>query len=501
MTLNTARPIASEPPPAAGDPRRRAVYALMPACAILAVSLVAAINLAIPKLSASSLHPSASQLLWIVDIYVLVFGCLLIPAGALGDRYGRKGALLTGLAIVAVGCLLTAAAPGVPLLLCGRALTGIGAALVMPATLSLMMQVTAPDRRPEAVAVWTAATGIAGIVGNFGGGLILEYLPWEGLFLAVAPIAVVLAVLAAIFTPRGERHPADLDVAGSALLVATVAALLYGIIEGPSLGWTSAPVLGALALSALLLAGFTAYAVRTAHPLLDPRIFRSPQLRAGSLGVGLAFFGLFALFFVNAQYLQYAKGFSPLLTGLAIGPLAVGMMLISRRSIGWATRFGTRRMVAAGLLTLAAGLALLSLADASTPYAAYAGFLVVMSAGMGLCVPSLSAAVMTSLPHNRAGMGSGLNGATREIGSALGVAVFGTILSSRFASSLHGSTVAGIGRKDSPAAALATAGRAGHAQVVTAFTDAMSVGYRVMCVGVLILTPVILHWLRPSANR
>jgi predicted MFS family arabinose efflux permease len=473
----------------------------MPACAILAVSLVAAINLAIPKLSASSLHPSATQLLWIVDIYVLVFGCLLIPAGALGDRYGRKGALLTGLAIVAAGCLLTAAAPGVPLLLCGRALTGVGAALVMPATLSLMMQVTAPDQRSHAVATWTAATGIAGIAGNVGGGLILQYLPWQGLFLAVAPLAVILAVLAAALTPRGHRHPADLDMRGSALLVAAIAALMYAIIEGPSLGWTSAAVLGVLALSAVLLAVFTLYAMRAAHPLLDPRVFRIPPLRAGSLGVGLTFFGLFALFFVNAQYLQYAKGFSPLVTGLAIGPLSVGMMLISRRSIGWAARLGTRRVVGAGLLGLAAGLALLSLADASTPYLVYACFLVVMSAGMGLCVPSLSTAVMTSLPRSRAGMGSGLNGATREIGSALGVAVFGTILTSRFVSSLHGSTVIGAAHVHSAAAALATAGPTGRAQVVTAFTDAMSVGYRVTGAIVLVLTPVILHWLKPAPVR
>ncbi|MGW6867344.1 MFS transporter [Streptomyces sp. NPDC054904] len=434
----------------------------MAACSVLVVSLVAAVNLAIPALAASPLDPSAGQLLWIVDTYVLVFGCLLIPAGAIGDRHGRKGALLTGLALVAAGALLSAAAPGVAVLIAGRAVTGVGAALVMPATLSLMLEVTEPAGRPQAVAVWTAATGIAGVVGNIGGGLVLQYLPWQALFLAVAPAAVVLGLLAARFAPRGERRPAALDAIGSVLLVAAAAALLHGIIEGPSAGWTSVRVLGALAASAVLLTLFVARSLRTAHPLIDPRLFRSRRLRAGSLGVGVAFFGLFSLFYVNAQYLQYAKGYSPLLTGCAIVPLAVGMMVASRRSIALAARFGDA-VVAVGLAAIVTGLFLISFATASTPYPVYALFLVVLSLGMGLCVPVLSSAVMTSLPQDRAGLGSGLNGATREIGSALGVGVLGTALSS------HGS-------QD--------------------FSEAMSFGLRVVAVLVLAGSLLTLSWWR-----
>ncbi|MFF3018060.1 MFS transporter [Streptomyces sp. NPDC057939] len=441
---------------------RRAVYIVMAACSVLVVSLVAAVNLAIPKLAASPLEPSAGQLLWIVDTYVLVFGCLLIPAGAIGDRHGRKGALLAGLALVAAGALLSAAAPGVAVLIAGRAVTGVGAALVMPATLSLMLEVTEPAGRPQAVAVWTAATGIAGVVGNVGGGLVLQYLPWQALFLAVAPAATVLGLLAARFAPRGERRPAALDAIGSVLLVAAAATLLDGIIEGPSAGWTSVRVLGALAASAVLLALFVARSLRTAHPLIDPRLFRDRGLRAGSLGVGVAFFGLFSLFYVNAQYLQYAKGYSPLLTGCAIVPLAVGMMVASRRSIALAERFGDA-VVAVGLAGIVTGLILISFATASTPYPVYALFLVVLSLGMGLCVPVLSSAVTTSLPQDRAGLGSGLNGATREIGSALGVAVLGTALSS------HGS-------QD--------------------FSEAMSFGLRVVAVLVLAGSLLTLSWWR-----
>jgi EmrB/QacA subfamily drug resistance transporter len=466
----------------------------MPACATLVVALVAAINLAIPKLSASSLHPSPTELLWIVDTYVLVFGCLLIPAGALGDRYGRKSALLAGLAVLAAGALLSAAAPSVAVLLCGRALTGVGAGLVMPATLSLMVQSSPPQERPHAIAVWTAATGIAGVFGNICGGLVLSALPWQGLFLVVAPLAAVLAALSAFYVPPGERHPAELDLTGCALLTGAVAALLAGIIEGPAHGWTSPPVVGALVLAAALLALFTAYGLRAAHPLVDPRLFRLPGLRAGSLGVGVVFFGLFAVFYVNAQFLQYAKGYSALLTGVAVVPLAAVMVPVSRHSIGWSHRWGARRVVGAGLLITAGGLGLMSLAGAATPYALYALFLMVLACGMGLCVPSLSTAIMATLPRAQAGLGSGLNGATREIGSALGVAVFGTVLSSRFAGTLH------TGHDQSPAGVLAAAAPAARPHVVGAFTAGMSLGYRVVGLIVLLLTPLILHWLRPAAG-
>ncbi|TDD67456.1 MFS transporter [Actinomadura rubrisoli] len=460
----------------------------MSACVVLVVAMVAAINLSIPKLSASSLSPSSTELLWIVDSYVLVFGCLLIPAGALGDRYGRKGALMAGLGVFAAGCLVSAAAPSVAVLLAGRLVTGAAAALIMPATLSLLLQATEPAKRATAIATWTAATGIAGAVGNLGGGAVLEWLPWQGLFLAGAPLAALLAALVARLAPRGERHPADLDLLGAGLLTAALFALLFGIIEGPGRGWTSAQVLGGFACAVVLLAAFVAHALRAAHPLLDPRVFAIARLRSGVLGLGLAFFGLFALFFVNAQYLQYAKGYSPLLTGVAIAPLVVGMVIMSKRSIGLARRFGTRPVVAVGLLTLGVGLGLLSFADASTPYWLYALALVVMSLGMGLCTPALSVGVMASLPSARAGLGSGLNGAAREIGSALGVAVLGTILTDQFADGLP-KALAGHAHSAGEALSAVDAmggGAAVHAQVIGAFTDAMSAGYRVVAVVVCV---------------
>ncbi|ADI04085.1 major facilitator transporter [Streptomyces bingchenggensis BCW-1] len=483
-------------PPDRGRPRPGAVLALMSSCVILTIALVAAVNLAIPKLVASSLHPTSTQLLWIVDAYVIVFACLLIPAGALGDRRGRKGTLLTGLALFAGGCLVSALAPDAAVLIGGRALTGAGAALIMPATLSLAIQSAPPERRPHTIAVWTAATGAAGMVGNFGGGLALQYLPWQGLFWAMAPLALVLLALTARFAPRGERHPAHPDLPGTALLVLGFVALLYGVIEGPERGWTSAGVLGALGAAAVVLTGFVVHALRAAHPLIDPRVFAIPRLRAGTLGVTLSFFGLFALFFVNAQYLQYAKGYSPALTGLAIGPLAIGMLAVSGRSVALAGRFGARRVIAVGLGILAAGLALLTFTDAGTPYPLYALVLLVMAVGMGLSLPTLSVAIMGALPPSRAGLGSGLGSASREVGSALGVAVMGTVLTGRFTDRLPPSLAE---HASSPGQALTAArhlGPAAHTRAVTAFTDAMSVGFGVIAAVVAVLSAVVVIWFR-----
>ncbi|WTW92796.1 MFS transporter [Streptomycetaceae bacterium NBC_01309] len=465
------------------------------ASVLLVMVMVAAINLAIPDLAASGLHPSASELLWIVDAYVIVFAGLLIPAGAVGDRFGRKGALLAGLALFTAGATVSAAAPGVPVLLAGRAITGAGAALVMPATLSILIHATAPARRPQAIATWTLATGIGGLLGNAIGGPVLEYLPWRGLFAVLAPLGAVLFVLTAVALPKVPRTHASLDPVGSTLLVTGFLAVLFGIIEGPDLGWTSARVLGAFALGLALLTAFVGHALRAAEPLLDPRLFRRPGLRAGVLGILVAFVGLFSLFYVNAQYLQYAKDFSVLRTGFAILPLGIGMVAGTRTSVRLVVRFGARGVTAGGMLLIALGLFLMSFVDAGTPYPQYLVYVTALSAGFGLVGPAMSTTVIAALPPERAGLGSGLNGAAREFGSALGVAVFGSVLAARFDAELPDAA----GSAHSIGQALGTADRlgpAGHEQTVTAFTDAMSTGFRVVALVVLVATALVWLWSR-----
>lgn len=480
-------------PRTAATVSRRAVLLAMCACVLVAQSLVAAINLAIPQLSASGLRPSPAQLLWIVDTYVIVFAGLLIPAGALGDRFGRKGALLLGLALFTGGAALCAAAPSVPLLLAGRGISGAGAALMMPATMSLLLQVTEPDRRAAAVASWSSAVAMGGILGNTGGALLLEYLPWQGLFWAYVPLGAVLLAWVARVAPRAPRATAAPDVPGSALLVLGMFALLYGIIEGPGHGWTSAPVLGAFALAVVVLALFVRHGLRARHPVLDPRLFRLPAVRAGAVGVAVVFFGMFALFYVNAQFLQYVRGFGALRAGFGVLPVAVGMMLVTQRSVGWARKTGTTAMVVAGLLLIAAGLLALSTARAGTPYPLYAVYLLVMAAGCGMAMPSLSHAVVGALPQEKAGVGSGLNAAARELGAALGVAVVGTVLSVRFAGRLPDT-----GGETSPQRLLegAADGGPGDAATLAAYTDAVAVGYRIAAVVVVVLAALVALWLR-----
>lgn len=395
----------------------------MSACVVLTVALVAAVNLAIPTLAASALHPSQTQLLWIVDAYVVVFACLLIPAGAAGDKYGRKGVLLIGMGVFALGCLACALAPNVAALIAARALSGAGAAMIMPASLSLTVAAFPPSERAKAIAGWTAATGAAGVVGNVGGGLVMQFLPWQALFLAPVGLAGILAVLAARVAPRVPRHDAHLDLAGAGLLIVASVALLVGIVEGPEAGWGSAVVLGSFAASAVLFCVFVTHQLRAEHPLLDPRLFALPRLRAGTLGVGVTFFGLFALFFTNARYLQEVLGFSPLLTGVAILPLVIPMIVVSRR----AASFDRRRAMAGGLALVVAGLVWLAFALDGAPYLLYAVGPVLMGTGMGFTLPVMSTEIIAALPPQRAGLGSGLNSAARELGSAVGVAVMGTV--------------------------------------------------------------------------
>lgn len=413
----------------AGPPR--AVLLTLCACVTVAQSMVAAINLAIPLLAASPLHPSSSELLWAVDAYVIVFAALLIPAGAFGDRYGRKGALLAGLGLFAAGALTSALAPQAALLIAGRAVSGAGAALIMPATLSMLVQLCPDARtRASALAAWTLSLGLGGALGNIGGGLLQQYLPWQALFWAMVPAGLALVAVAAAVTPKTPRREANQDPIGAVLLMAGSTAVLYGIIEGPSHGWGAPEVLIGFGLGAVLLAVLVRHSLRSPHPLIDPRVFRSPRLSVAVLGTATTFFGLFALFFVNSQYLQYVKGFSAAQAGSAIVPLTVGMILVPRFAVRLEARLGPLIPAAGGLAVIGAGLLAVATADAGTPYALYAVYLVALSFGMGFAAPVLTHGVMANLPADRSGMGAGLNSAAREFGAAIGVAVIGTVMAS-----------------------------------------------------------------------
>jgi EmrB/QacA subfamily drug resistance transporter len=483
----------------------RAVGAVAPAV-VLTIGMVAAVNLAIPKLQASSLHPSVSATAWIVDSYTLVFACLLIPAGALGDRFGRRRGMLVGLGLFAAGSALAALSPSVAVLMCGRALSGVGAALVLPATLAVTLAELEPADRPRAVALWSAVTGVGGVVGNLGGGLAVQLGGWRLLFWAGVPIALAAAGSIAARVPSQTPHRDPVDGGGATLLTAGMVALLFGIIDAPQLGWGSWQILGSLGLAVALLAAFAGYELRVSRPMLDPRLFAVPGVRAGALGIVALFFALFGLFYVNAQYLQDVKGYTPLLAGVCILPVAVVMPYASARSPALATRFGPRATIVAGLLLLALALGLLSFADAGTPYALYGGLLGVVGAGMGIAMAPLSQTMVQALPPSHAGVSSGLNSTTRELGSALGVAVLSTVLTARFADrlparlrSLPGAPGAAV--RHSVTAALRYASNTPDPRVRThlingtrdAFTAGTSLGLRVGVVLLLVTTAVVAH--------
>jgi EmrB/QacA subfamily drug resistance transporter len=505
-----------QPAAAAHDGRRptaagTAVAMIAPAV-ILVIGMVAAVNLAIPSLQASSLRPSVSGTAWIVDSYTLVFACLLIPAGALGDRFGRKRGMLAGLGMFAAGSALAALAPSVAVLMCGRALSAVGAAFVLPATLAVTLARLEPADRPRAVALWSALTGVGGALGNLGGGLAVDLGGWRVLFWSGVPVAIGAALLIAARVPAQTPHDDPVDGGGAMLLTGGSVALLFGIIEAPEFGWGSWQVLGSLALAIALLAAFAWYETRVGYPMLDPRLFRLPGVRAGALGIIALFFALFGLYYVNAQYLQDVKGYSPLLTGVCILPIAALMPFISARSPQLAARIGARVTIVAGMLILAAGLVLLSLATAATPYPLYGLLLAVIGGGMGLAMPPLSGMIVHALPPSHAGVSSGLNSTTREIGSALGVAVLSTVLTTRFASHLPAALQAVPGaqgqaiRHSITAALHYAAGAPGPAARVhlldatrDAFTSGTSVGLRVGA-ALLVLTAAVVAF-QPSGGQ
>jgi EmrB/QacA subfamily drug resistance transporter len=413
--------------------RRKAILATMCLSLVLIVATVSSVNVAIPSLARSPLSPTDTQILWVVDAYALVFAALLLPAGALGDRYGRKGALLIGLVIFAAASVAAAFMTNANLLITFRAIMGIGAALIMPSTLSLLQSSFPRAERPKAIATWAGFAGAGGAIGPLLGGFLVEHYWYGSVFLVAGPLAVMAFVASAALAPRSkEDHPTPLDPLGAVLSVVGFAALLAAIIEGPERGWTDVFVVGGFVVAAVGLVGFVLHERRTAHPMLDMAFFRSPRFAAGSMGITFTFLAMFSMFFVLSQYLQYVRGYSPLQSGLRTLPFAATMIAISPRSPAVAGLLGARRTIVSGMVLMASGLVLLSTVGLSTPYPVIALWIVITAAGVALAMPSLSSGILQSVPMNKAGVGSAVNDTTREVGGAIGIAVVGSIVTSIF---------------------------------------------------------------------
>ena len=420
------------------------------------------LNVALPTL-VRELHASTSSLQWIVDSYVLVFAGLLLTAGSLGDKYGRARALSAGLVVFGLGSVLSAFAGSSSQLIATRALMGMGAAFVMPSTLSILTNsFTDAGERARAIAIWAGVSGLGIGIGPVAGGWLLEHFWWGSVFLINVPVIAIALVLGRLYVPESsDPEQPRLDVVGAGLSIAGLVSLVWTLIEAPHNGWLSATTLVGFVVAAAVLVAFAVWESRVENPMLDVSFFTNARFSAGAGAITLVFFALFGSMFLLTQLLQFVLGFSALKAGMGLLPIAATLMVVAPNSARLVERFGTKVVVASGMATVGAGLLLASRLTVDAGYLDVALSMTVMAAGMGLVMAPATESVMGSLPPAKAGVGSAVNDTTREVGGALGVAVLGSITSSAYAHSLSAYPAV---VKDSLGAAMQVAGRVGGAQ-------------------------------------
>ena len=424
--------------------RQRILPALL--LASFAINLdVTIVNVALPSL-VRELHASTSELQWIVDAYSLVFAALVLAAGSLSDRLGRKGFLLAGLAVFGLASIAGGLTSTSAELIATRCVMGVGAAMIFPATLSLISNVfTDRVERARAIGLWGASAGAAIALGPIVGGWLLERFNWSSIFFAMAPVAAAAAALVALSVPtsRDPRVP-RIDLPGLALSTAAMASLIYTIIEAPAHGWGSTQSLAGFGLAAALFAAFVVRERTAREPMLDLRLFGNLRFTAASGSVTVAFFALAGFIFLITQYFQFLKGYSPLGAGVRVLPVATSVAITSIVGTKLAVRLGTKLVVTVGLLCMLVFFAWVAVATVSTTYLTIALQMVVLGTGMGLTSAPATEAIMGVVPAGQAGVGSAVNDATRLLGGTLGVAILGSIYATVFSNRLTATLPAGL---------------------------------------------------------
>jgi EmrB/QacA subfamily drug resistance transporter len=414
--------------------RRWLILGVLCISLLVVVTAVSSLNTALPTIQ-NELGASGTQLQWIVDAYALVFAGLLLPAGALGDRFGRRGALQFGLVVFGVAAFVASRSSDASQLVAMRAVLGVGAAFIMPATLSIILSSFPFPERPKAIAIWSAFAGVGAAFGPVTSGLLLRHFWWGSVFFINIPLVLLLLVLSVFVLPTGKNpigHP--LDPIGAVLSVVGLVTLVFGIIEGPDRGWSDMLTVGSFVVAVVALVGFVLYELRRSMPMLDPRLFRIRGFSAGSAGVTSVFLIMFAMFFLLSQYLQFVKDYDALGAGLRIVPSALMFFVMAPWIPMLIRRVGIRRLVRAGFVLDAVGLLLLASADASTGYPLILLATMVFAVGNSLIMPGCSQHIVGSLPLSKAGVGSAMNDLTREVGGAIGIAVAGSIASTVYRS-------------------------------------------------------------------
>ena len=435
--------IESEQKPIAEQitPRRRTWILVTMCLALIAVvASVSGLNVALNELSVE-FNASTSALLWVVNAYTLVMAALLLPIGEIGDRLGRSRILTAGLVVFAGANGLSIFAESVDALIAYRALAGLGAAMIMPATLSTLTSVYPDEERARAVGIWAGFAGAGGILGLFSSSILIDYASWQWLFalpIVMAVLGVALNVAIVPNTKSSETH--RLDWVGGLLSALAVGGIVLGVHEGPEIGWTEPITLIGLVGGALAMAGFIAWELRQDHPLLDLRIFSNPRLAAGSFSLLALFALMFGAFLAIIQFLQAVLGYSAVTAAAGLLPMAAVMMTLSPIAPGLANRFGLDRILPLGAAALAVGFGALAIIGDSPTYLSVLPGLLIVGLGMGLSMSPATTAITESLPADKQGVASALNDTVREFGAALGVALLGSVLAAGYASSIESTT-------------------------------------------------------------
>lgn len=411
----------------------RTAWLIFVAC--LAVSLVvaamAALNTALPDI-ALDIHATSAQMTWIIDGYTLILAALLLPAGAVGDRFGRRGVLMAGLVIFAAASLAAIWVDTPGALIATRFAAGIGAALIMPTTLSLITAGVPREQRAIGVSIWAAVAGVGAILGFFVTGVLLQFFSWHSVFITFAASAVATLLLAFTIGTSQDDDPGPFDFVGSATSVLAVTGVVFGLLEAPTRGWTDPLILVGLIGGVVLGAVFVLIELRRRSPLLDVRLFRNRAFASGSLSVALQFFASFGLFYLILLLLQLVYGYSPLKSAFALIPMVAGVGVFALLGNWVAVRFDSLRIVlTVGIAVAGAGTLAIGIVDPDV-YWKLAIMLSVLAVGIGLATAPSTTAIMSNTPLENQGVGSAVNDTARELGAAIGIGLAGSLMAAGY---------------------------------------------------------------------